>query len=578
MLHYVFPKNLLLLIFNSPHIFVNLSMPSPLRLLYTALGICAFMQAYAKIPSDTTSKNMSVPLRRSNIQSIDNFKGVRDGIRAVRADSVEKGIHLIAAGVDQFFVISKLDRVMNYNELEFLELLKVLDSSNISAEEKKLGYALYKMVIQQPTDANAKNIDAYFKSAPNTLFVKRMRLMIHSDDGDSKLPALLSSLLKEQPRLLPLNILQAEWYFKRNKYEAAIPYFDRAIALSPTYAYAYNLKARCEGQLKHYDEQIKDEDKALSYFPNYVDAYYYRAAAYEDLQKYREATTAYLEVDRRSPGYQFTNYSLARCYKAIGVLDSALYYVNSYIRQDADDADGYYIKGAIYYKKDDYPAAIACYTQAVRLNPQNSGIYQDRGNAYFYWGKPDTAIADFEKAASLDKKDPYPVERIGDCYCRMKHYDTSVVYHQKAIHIDPKYKYAWVSLGNCYDKLGKHDLAADACRKAIEIDSTYETALGNFGWENYCMGHFEECILWSYKALKYDETATYAMFIIALATLRKGDFEIAKQLYIHFLGVCKDKNYEMTGGAQDDLRDLIKGKILEEQASGILKDIFHEEP
>jgi tetratricopeptide (TPR) repeat protein len=553
-------------------------MPFPLRCILTAFGICSALLACAKTPSDTIVKKMTVPLTRSSIQAIDKINGINQGVQAIRADSVEKGIHQIAAGIDQSLALSKLDRVLDYNEMEYIALLKILDSDGLSVPERQLGFELYKIVIKEGAEPTEKNLSTYLKSAPNTLFVKRIRLMIHSNEGDSKMPSLLNSVLKEQPGLLPLNILQAEYYFNRNKFEAAIPYLDKAITLSPAYAYAYNLRARCLGNLDKYDQQIKDEDKAITYFPNYTEAYYYRASAFEQLQQYRDAATAYLEVVRRSPGYQYTNYSIARCYKAINILDSALYYVNDYIRQDANDADGYYLKGDIYYDKDDYPAAVKCFDQAAGLDPKNAGIYQDRGNAYFYWGKLDTAMTDFVKSASLDKKNPYPLERIGDCYYNMKDYDKSIIYHQKALHVDPQYKYALVSIGLCYDRMEKHALAADIYRKAISIDSTYGIALGNFGWENYCIGHFDECISWSYKALQQDTAATYAMFNIALATLRKGEFEKAKDLYIHFITLCKEKNYEMTGGAQGDLRDLIKNKIFADQATSILKDVFHEEP
>lgn len=553
-------------------------MPFPVRPILIAFGICAALPAYAKTSLDTIAKKMTVPLTRSNIQALDKINRINEGVRAIRADSVEKGVHMIAAGIDQSLTFSRLDRVMDYNEMEYIELLKILGSEGLSDSEKQLGFELYRIVIKQGLEPTEKNLGSYFKSAPNTLFVKRIRLMIHSNEGDGKFSALLNSLLKEQPALISLNILRAESYFNQNKFEAAIPYLDKVIALSPYYAYAYNLRARCQGNLNKWDQQIKDEDKAIAYFPNYTEAYYYRASAYEQLQDYRNAATAYLEVTRRSPGYQYTNYSISRCYKAINILDSALYFVNDYIRQDANDADGYYLKGDIYYDKDDYPAAVKCFDQAAGLDPKNAGIYQDRGNAYFYWGKLDTAITDFVKSASLDRKNPYPLERIGDCYYNMKDYDKSILYHQKALRVDPQYKYALVSIGLCYDRMEKHEQAADIYRKAISIDSTYGIALGNFGWENYCIGHFDDCISWSYKALQHDQAATYAMFNIALATLRKGEFDKAKDLYIHFISLCKEKNYEMTGGAQVDLRDLIKNKIFVDQAAGILKDVFHEEP
>ncbi len=553
-------------------------MPYPHRFILIFLGICIALQSFAKVSSDTTVKKLNVPLTHSNnLQSINNFHGL-DGFRAIRADSMKKGIHLLAADLKLAFATFKRNRVMNYNALELITLIENLDSDTLSLSEKELGFSVIRMVFKDTIMPTEKNLDVYFKKAPNTLFVERVRLMIHANDGDNSLPSLLKSMLKKHPEIPSLNILQAELYFEHDKFEAAIPYCDKAISLWPVYAYAYNLRARCEGRLRQYEKEAKDEDLALSYFSEYPDAYYYRAGAYEDMEKYRPAIDNYLQVNRRTLNYEYTDYSLSRCYKLVDMPDSALFYINRYIRHNLNDADGYQLKGNIYYRRDDYPAAIECYNQAVILQPEIAGIYEDRGDAYFYWGKQDTAIADFTKAAKLDKEAPYPVERIGDCYYKMKDYDKSITYHQKALSIDPKYKYAWVSLENCYNQVGKHELGLEACKRAISIDSTYDLAIGNLGWEYYCTGHFDECITWSYKCLKYNEEATYAMFNIALATLRKGEFEKAKELYVHFLDLCKEKKYELTGGAQDDLRDLIKKNILRDQASDILKDIFKEEP
>ncbi|MEO6851598.1 MAG: hypothetical protein ABI203_10300, partial [Mucilaginibacter sp.] len=135
-----------------------------------------------------------------------------------------------------------------------------------------------------------------------------------------------------------------------------------------------------------------------------------------------------------------------------------------------------------------------------------------------------------------------------------------------------------MGLDYCYDALGKHEMAIEVCKKALAIDSTYDNALGDLGWEYYCTGHFDECITYSYKCLKYDEKATYAMFNIALATLRKGDADKAKELYGHFLSVCKQNNYEIGNGAVKDLRDLIKQSIQTKEAVSIIEDIFGETP
>ena len=55
-----------------------------------------------------------------------------------------------------------------------------------------------------------------------------------------------------------------------------------------------------------------------------------------------------------------------------------------------------------YCKKRNYDKAIADYSEAVRIDPNNAKAYYDRGLAYRSNGKRDKAIADFSEAIRLD--------------------------------------------------------------------------------------------------------------------------------------------------------------------------------
>lgn len=531
------------------------------------------------MPLDTTSRKIGTVTSTANFNQFGFINDIDEGALAIRADSIDKGVHLIFSGLQKARTLIKIERVTNFVEQELYNIAELLDNGKLLPGEKKLGQQFFRIVFTEKSGPTPLNMAVYFKSAPNTLFVKRLRVLVQSnEDHEGKLETLLNDLLKQQPELLAYNILKAQLLYDRGKYAESISYCDKALVISPTYAFAYNLKGQCYGRMRQPEKEITIEEEAIKLFPNYVDAFYNKSSALYDLDKYRDAAYVYRRIEKLKPQYLFTNYYLARCYKAIDMPDSALYYANLNNRQYPDDGDGYNLKGDIYYANDDYPTAVEWYTQAIKLQPDNADNYEDRGDAYYYWEKVDTALADFEKAANLKKKNAYLNERIGDCYYKKEQYDKSVYYHQKALRIDPDYKYAYVSLDLCYNKIGKYELGIEACKKAISIDSTYDTALGNLGWGYYCVGKFDDCIKFSYKALKYNEKATYAMFNIALATLCKGDYEKAKELYFNFYTLCKEKNYEMTGGAVTDLKDLIKKKISVEQASTIIRDIFKETP
>ncbi len=71
----------------------------------------------------------------------------------------------------------------------------------------------------------------------------------------------------------------------------------------------------------------------------------------------------------------------------------------------------YFDRGTAYLSKGDYDRAIADYTQAIAINPQDAEYYIARGYAYDRKGDHDHATADFSKAAAIN---PWS----GDIYLR----------------------------------------------------------------------------------------------------------------------------------------------------------------
>jgi tetratricopeptide (TPR) repeat protein len=54
-----------------------------------------------------------------------------------------------------------------------------------------------------------------------------------------------------------------------------------------------------------------------------------------------------------------------------------------------------------HYENNEYPQAIAVYTEAIRLSPRYAALYYNRGISYNLSGKSKEAIADLQKAAQL---------------------------------------------------------------------------------------------------------------------------------------------------------------------------------
>ncbi len=107
-------------------------------------------------------------------------------------------------------------------------------------------------------------------------------------------------------------------------------------------------------------------------------------------------------------------------------------------------------RGGAYADKGEFDRAIADYTKAIGLYPNDAIAYNNRGSAYYRKGEFDRAIADYTKAIKLDPK--------------------------YAIAITPVYADAYNNRGVTYEKKGDEEQAIADFRKALAIDPSHQDA------------------------------------------------------------------------------------------------------
>ncbi len=75
-----------------------------------------------------------------------------------------------------------------------------------------------------------------------------------------------------------------------------------------------------------------------------------------------------------------------------------------------NDEDPYYhtMLGAIYQRQEKWGDALAEYTIAIEINPQDITAYVNRGEIYYKMGYLEEPLEDFEKAIALDKTEKNP--------------------------------------------------------------------------------------------------------------------------------------------------------------------------
>ena len=70
-----------------------------------------------------------------------------------------------------------------------------------------------------------------------------------------------------------------------------------------------------------------------------------------------------------------------------------------------EDAISAYRQGYAHMRAAAWFSAIAAYDEAIRIQPEVSGLYEARGTAYMYTGQHDQALVDYTRAVELNPND-----------------------------------------------------------------------------------------------------------------------------------------------------------------------------
>jgi tetratricopeptide (TPR) repeat protein len=141
-------------------------------------------------------------------------------------------------------------------------------------------------------------------------------------------------------------------------------------------------------------------------------------------------------------------------------------------RQFPQDERAQLLLGNYHFNRQDYPACIAAYEQAVKLNPAFTQPYNQLGYAYRFTGKPAEAEKVFKKYIELIPDDPNPYDSYAELLMETGRFDESIKTYEKALAIDKNFIASYIGIGNNQVLLGR---AADARKTYAKFFATART-------------------------------------------------------------------------------------------------------
>ena len=264
-----------------------------------------------------------------------------------------------------------------------------------------------------------------------------------------------------------------------------------------------------------------------------------KGLSYNELQKKDSSVIAFSKVLKTEPGNKFAHLWIAAPLFSLNKSDEALAHIDEALRLDPNYKEAYYIRGSYYENIGLYEKALVDFENYIKVDKGNEIVWQNKGFIMRKLGKNKEAVNSFQMAVKINPNNPWTYASLGDTYIELKQYKDAEASYLNLIKLNPS------------------------------ESSNY----GNLGWVYYLLNDDLKCIEYSLKAIKLDSHAYYARFNLALANLRLGYYEQAKELYSQ-LAKEKAVTFNVRMGAIDDLNALRSKGIRVNEVTAILKQCF----
>lgn len=205
-----------------------------------------------------------------------------------------------------------------------------------------------------------------------------------------------------------------------------------------------------------------------------------------------------------------------------GKLKEAIAEFDEAIRLDPNLSGAYNNRGIVYARLGQFKRAIQDYDEALRLNPQDAVAYYNRGTAYEKLGQFKHAIRDLEEAIRLNPLDTDAYYDRGLSYVNLDQFQRAIQDFNEAIALNTQYTLAYYNRGYAYAKLGQFQQAIQDFDEAIHLDPQYTLAHYSRGLAYANLSQFQQAIQNFDEAIRLNPKYTKAYYNRGYAYKEQG--------------------------------------------------------
>ncbi|MDB0035776.1 tetratricopeptide repeat protein [Planktomarina temperata] len=236
---------------------------------------------------------------------------------------------------------------------------------------------------------------------------------------------------------------------EQGKLEAAIKALNKALAIKPDHARAYNNMGNILKEQGKLEEAIEAYNDALIIKPDYADAYNNMGVTLHEQGKLEAAIKAY----NRALAATRPNY-----------------------------ADAYTNMGGTLHRQGKLEEAIETYNKALAIKPDYAEAYNNMGFSLKEQGKLEEAIEAYNKALTIKPDYAEARNNMGNVLKEQGKLEEAIEAYKKALAIKPDYADAHNNMGVTLHEKGKLKEAIEAYKKSLAIQPNYISAWNNIAF------------------------------------------------------------------------------------------------
>ena len=256
-----------------------------------------------------------------------------------------------------------------------------------------------------------------------------------------------------------------------------------------------------------------------------------------------------------------------------GNVDAAMDCYKQAIKLNPNYADSYNNIGNLFAIKGNLEAATDFYKQAIKINPNFAAAYNNLGLSLMKQGAPELAVNSYKQAIKIKPNHADAYNNIGNVLRRQGDAKSALASYKKVLKINPAHAGAHNNIGLAYVDEGDAVAAINSYKEAINIDPNYAEAHSNMGMALRIEGELEAAIISYKQAIHLNPDHTGAYNNMGNAQRDKGDLDAALDSYKQVIKINPD-----SAGTHNNMGNIFRDKGELELAMNSYKQAIKIQP